>query len=167
MTHVPTTNQILRPLSRVGGVFDPVKVKAFDPLSQVPLGVYQPVAATPATRPAGQRPDGSDLLPNLNLGGFVSQPVNLITTLTALPALENTAYSGDVHATDPISVIRVRVAGVTGPDALSRSGSRGRPADRPAHAPGRGHRGRLLAGADDIDLPAEFGQPALTLTETG
>ncbi len=30
------------------GTFSPAKVKSFDPLSQVPLGAYQPVAAAPA-----------------------------------------------------------------------------------------------------------------------
>ena len=63
---------------------------------------------------------GADLQPSLNLGGYVSQPVQLITTLTALPALENSSvFSGDLHAGDPISVIRVRVAGVTGPNPVS------------------------------------------------
>ena len=63
---------------------------------------------------------GHDLLPSLNLGGYVSQPVQLITTLSALPALENSAvFKGDLHASDPISVIRVRVAGVTGPNPVS------------------------------------------------
>ena len=56
----------------------------------------------------------------MNLAGYVSQPVQLVTTLSALPVLENQRYfSGDLHAADPISVIRVRVAGVSGPDAVS------------------------------------------------
>ena len=50
---------------------------------------------------------GGDLLPSQNLGGLVSQPVNLVTTLAALPALENSQPYTGVPAADPISVIRV------------------------------------------------------------
>ncbi len=108
------------PLIKVAGDFDPARIKSFDPLSQVPLGDYQPVAAAPATAASRRALHGGDLLPSQNLGGLVSQPVNLITTLSALPALENTQVFTGVPAADPVSVIRVKVAGVTGPGALSR-----------------------------------------------
>ena len=50
----------------------------------------------------------------------MSQPVQLIPTLAALPALENSAvFSGDLHAGDPISVIRVRVGRLTGANPVS------------------------------------------------
>jgi putative ABC transport system permease protein len=102
------------------GQFDPGKVRAFDPLSEVPLGPYQPSAAAPANAASRRALGGHDLLPSLNLGGYVSQPVQLITTLSALPFIENSAvFTGDLHAADPISVIRVRVAGVTGPNPVS------------------------------------------------
>jgi putative ABC transport system permease protein len=102
------------------GEFDPGKVRAFDPLSAVPLGPYQPTAAAPADGASRRVLGGRDLLPSLNLGGYVSQPVQLITTLSDLPFIENSAvFTGDLHTADPISVIRVRVAGVTGPDPLS------------------------------------------------
>jgi putative ABC transport system permease protein len=107
------------PVPRAVGVFDPARITDFDRLSEVPLGPYQPTAAVPAG-PARSVLRGSDLQPSLNLGGYVSQPVQLITTLAALPALENsTVFSGDLHAGDPISVIRVRVTGVTGPNPVS------------------------------------------------
>ena len=76
-------------LIKVAGVFDPARIKSFDPLSQVPLGDYQPVAASPATAASRRALHGGDLLPSQNLGGLVSQPVNLVTTLSALAALEN------------------------------------------------------------------------------
>jgi putative ABC transport system permease protein len=108
------------PEPRAVGEFDPGWVRAFDPLSEVPLGPYQPTAAAPANAASRKALVGHDLLPSLNLGGYVSQPVQLITTLSALPALENSAvFKGDLHASDPISVIRVRVAGVTGPSPVS------------------------------------------------
>ena len=107
-------------LIKVAGVFAPARIRSFDPLSQVPLGDYQPVVAAPANAASRRALHGGDLLPSQNLGGLVSQPVNLITTLAALPALENHHNYTGVPTADPISVIRVKVAGVTGPGALSR-----------------------------------------------
>jgi putative ABC transport system permease protein len=61
------------PLIKVAGVFDPARIRSFDPLSQVPLGDYQPVAAGPATAVSRRALHGGDVLPNQNLGGLVSR----------------------------------------------------------------------------------------------
>ena len=135
----------------------------------MPLGIYQPTTAAPGQRGQPDAPwTGSDLLPTLNLAGYVSQPVQLVTTLAALPVLENQRYfSGDLHAADPISVIRVRVAGVTGPDAVSLARIR-QVAQQIAV---RTHLTvDIVAGSSPrpttVDLPAgRFGQPGLRLTE--
>jgi hypothetical protein len=155
------------PMIKVAGVFDPASIASFDPLSQVPLGDYQPVAAAPATAASRRALRGSDLLPSQNLGGLVSQPVNLITTLSALPGLQNTHFFTGVHAADPISVIRVRVAGVTGPGALSRERIN-EVAQQIAQRTGLDV--DIVAGSSPsprtIDLRGgKFGQPPLTLTE--
>jgi putative ABC transport system permease protein len=155
------------PLIKISGVFDPARIRAFDPLSQVPLGDYQPVAAAPATAASRQALHGGDLLPSQNLGGLVSQPVNLITTLSALPELENRHYYTGVPAADPISVIRVRVAGVTGADVLSRARIN---AVAQQIEQRTGLDVDIVAGSSPspvtIDVPAgKFGQPPLTLTE--
>ncbi len=155
------------PLIKIAGVFDPARIRAFSPLSQVPLGDYQPVVAAPATAASRRALHGSDLLPSQNLGGLVSQPVNLVTTLPALPILENTQAFTGVHASDPISVIRVMVAGVTGPDALSRARIN---AVAQQIAQRTGLEVDIVAGSSPsprtIGLPAgRFGQPPLTLTE--
>jgi putative ABC transport system permease protein len=150
------------------GIFNPSKIESFDPLSEVPLGAYSPVLAAPATAASRRALHGSDLLPNQNLGGYVSQPVDLITTLSALPALQNSGYyTGNLNATDPISVIRVRVAGVTGPNpvSLERIKEVAQQIDQRTHLDVD-----IVAGSSPspttIDLPAgKFGQPALTLTE--
>ena len=132
------------------GIFNPAKIKPFDPLSRVPLGAYHPVVAAAANAAARTALRGPDLLPDSNLGGYVSQPVDLITSLSALPALENEVrYGTDLPLPDPISVIRVRVAGVTGPERVAGADQGGCPADRRAHAPGRRHRGRVVADPDD------------------
>jgi len=154
-------------LIHIAGVFDPARIKAFDPLSQVPLGDYQPVAAAPATAASRQALHGADLLPSQNLGGLVSQPVNLITTLSALPELENGHYYTGVSTADPISVIRVGVAGVTGADVLSRARIN---AVAQQIEQRTGLDVDIVAGSSPspvtIDVPAgKFGQPPLTLTE--
>jgi len=150
------------------GIFNPAKVTSFDPLSQVPLGAYQPVAATPASAASRKALGGADLLPNQNIGGYVSQPIDLITTLSALPALQNTGYYGEnLPVSDPISVIRVRVAGVSGPNKLSLE----RIKEVAQQIAVRTHLDvDIVDGSSPspttIDLPAgKFGQPALTLTE--
>jgi len=157
------------PLAIIGvaGVFNPARIKSFDALSQVPLGVYEPVAARPATAASRQALHGSDLLPSQNVGGLISQPVNLITTLSALPVLENSDVYSGVHGADPISVIRVRVAGVTGADALSRERIS---AVAQQIEQRTGLDVDIVAGSSPspvtIDVPAsEFGQPPLTLSE--
>lgn len=172
--HSDQTNQYpvgqVPPLAapRLAGVFNPAKIESFDPLSQVPLGVYQPVTAAPGNAAARAALGGGDLLPNQNLGGFVSQPVDLITSLSALPVLENNPrYGSNGPVNDPISVIRVRVAGVTGPNALSLARIREVAQQISART---GLTVDIVAGSSPapqtIDLPAgKFGQPALTLTE--
>jgi hypothetical protein len=155
------------PALQVAGEFDPARITSFDPLSQVPLGDYQPVPAAPATAASRRALHGGDLLPSQNLGGLVSQPVNLITTLSALPALENSSFFSRVSAADPISVIRVKVAGVTGPGALSRERIN---AVAQQIEQRTGLDVDIVAGSSPspvtIDLPAgKYGQPPLTLSE--
>ena len=156
------------PIPRAVGLFDPGKVRVFDPLSAVPLGPYQPVAAAPANAASRKALGGHNLLPSLNMGGYVSQPVQLITTLSALPALErSTVFTGNLHAADPISVIRVRVAGVTGPNPVSLE----RIKEAAQQIAVRTHLTvDIVTGSSPaptaISLPAgKFGQPSLRLTE--
>jgi putative ABC transport system permease protein len=154
-------------LIKITGVFDPAKLKVFSALSEVPLGDYQPVTASPANGASRRALHGGDLLPNQNIGGLVSQPVNLITTLSALPDLEHGQQFTGVPARDPISVIRVKVAGVTGPGALSRERVN-TVAQQIEQRTGLDV--DVVAGSSPspvtIDLPAgKFGQPPLTLTQ--
>ncbi len=158
-------NQVTVP--RLAGIFDPARVEAFDPLTRVPLGAYEPTIAGPASAASRQVLGSAGLLPNLNLGGYVSQPVQLVTTLRALPALENSNYGGHAAAAAPISVIRVRVAGVTGPGAVSRERVK-EAAQQIALATGLDV--DIVAGSSlvptTITLPrGKYGQPALQLSE--
>jgi putative ABC transport system permease protein len=148
------------------GTFDAARVRSFDPLSQVPLGMYQPVAAAPADPASRKALGGHDLLPSLNLGGYVSQPAQLVTTLAELPALQGSGLFGD-DLNAPVSAVRVRVAGVTGPDAVSLERIR-EVAQQIALRTGLDV--DIVSGSSPaptvIDLPAgKFGRPALNLTE--
>jgi hypothetical protein len=102
------------------GVFDPAKLPAFDPLADVNLGLYTPVSVTAGDTPSQQALKRQELLPNSALTGYLRQPPQLITTLDGVKPFYSSAYGGRKHAADPISVVRVRVAGVVGPDAVSR-----------------------------------------------
>jgi putative ABC transport system permease protein len=168
--HAPQDNAFTGDIAapQLVGTFDPAKVTSFDPLSRVPLGMYQPTAVAPATAATRAALHGSDLLPNQNLGGYVSQPADLITTLSALPALQNEGYYGaGLDTNDPISVIRVRVAGVTGPNSVSLARIR----QVAQQIEVRTHLDvDIVAGsspaATTIALPAgKYGQPALALSE--
>ncbi|MGH3237892.1 MAG: FtsX-like permease family protein, partial [Streptosporangiaceae bacterium] len=150
------------------GTFSESKIAAFDPLSRVPLGPYQPTTAAPANAASSKALGGSDLLPSLNLGGYVSQPAQLITTLAALPALENSNYSGGTQlAKAPISVIRVRVAGVTGANRASLNRIKAVAGQIELRT---GLTVDIVAGSSPkpttIALPADkYGTPALLLSE--
>ncbi len=168
--HAPAGNSFsgLVAVPAVVGTFDPARIKSFDPLSRVPLGAYQPTAAAPANAASRKALGGRDLLPNQNLGGYVSQPVDLVTSLSALPVLQNAGYYGsDLPVADPISVIRVRVAGVTGPDPVSLERIR----EVAQQIAVRTHLDvDIVAGSSPsptaIELPAgKFGQPSLELRE--
>jgi putative ABC transport system permease protein len=101
------------------GRFDPAKLPGFSPLSAVPLESYEPPLVEPADAASSAALHGNPLLPTMNLGGYVQQPPFLFTTLEAAQGLLDPKYfeGGDPEA--PISAIRVRVAGVSGPDPLS------------------------------------------------
>jgi putative ABC transport system permease protein len=166
--HAVTTAHTVSPGAMLTGTFSPGRIQVFDPLSRVPLGPYQPTVAAPANAPSRAALHGGDLRPSLNLGGYVSQPVQLITTLAALPALENSKFSDDAQLRRaPISVIRVRVASVTGPDpaSLNRIKTVAEQIELRTHLTVD-----IVAGSSPaptaITLPATpSGQPALLLTE--
>ena len=68
----------------------------------------------------------------------------------------------------PISVIRVRVAGVTGPDPASLEPDQGgRRADRGAHPPDRGHRRRIVPVADHHLAAGRLVRPAAAAADRG
>lgn len=105
----------------ITGRFDPARLPGFSTLSAVPLESYSPPEARPGDRATerllGRRP----LLPSMNLGGYINQPPFLFTTLEGARGFLSPRFFHGGNYRAPISVIRVRVRGVTGPNAASRA----------------------------------------------
>src|SRR5205085_7310207 len=120
------------PTLLVVGRFDPRRLPGYSPLSRVPLETYYPPELEPANAASRAALGGRPYLPNQNLGGYVQQPPLILTTLNALRSyfLEPRWWGGGRlfrggslprrFLRAPLSVIRVRVAGVKGPDPVSR-----------------------------------------------
>lgn len=151
----------------VVGTFNPEKLPGFSRLSRVPLETYYPPRLDPLGDKSRELLGDRPLLPSQNLGGYIAQPPTLLLTLRGLkPFLNPNNYAGaDREA--PISVIRVRVKGVTGADPVSRERIR-----RVAAAihERTGLAVDITAGSSPtmipIDLPpGKFGRPPLTLAE--
>jgi ABC-type antimicrobial peptide transport system permease subunit len=163
-------NVAVNPTLQAVGVFDPTKILGFSELSKVPLTTYYPPDAAPADAASRRALGGRSLLPNANLTGYLQQPPTILTTIKSLPAfLGSDAYPdvSDQERTAPISVIRVRVAGVTGADDASRERVR-LAAEQIARETGLTV--DITAGTSPtpqtIDLAAgDFGRPELRLTE--
>jgi putative ABC transport system permease protein len=102
------------------GTFDTAKLPGFSSLSEVPLETYQPPSATPADERTRRLLGGHELLPNLNPAGYLQAPPLALTTLTAADSFTKARSFADVDDTAPISVIRIKVGGVTGTDDVSR-----------------------------------------------
>ncbi len=151
----------------IAGRFDPAKLPGFSPLSQVPLESYQPPQVEPADAASTRALHGGALLPTTNLAGYVQQPPFLFTTLQAAMGLLDHKYFGGGDPQAPISAIRVRVAGVSGPDPLSLARIK---AVALAIGQQTGLTVDVTAGSSPapvlVHLPAgSFGQPALVVRE--
>lgn len=153
----------------VVGRFDPERLPGFSELSRVPLETYYPPQVKAGDAAARRALGGRPLLPTMNLADYVAQPPLMLTTLEGLKGFLNPNlfdHSG-VRPKDPISVIRVRVAGVKGPDPASRE--RIKAVATTIHRR-TGLAVDITAGSSPhlvtIELPpGKFGRPALTLRE--
>lgn len=157
------------PEMEVVGSFDPQKLPGFSPLSKVPLETYYPPVLEPADPQSREALHGKQLRPTSNMAGYIQQPPLVLTTLKAARWFYNQLSYTAVHEKGkrPISVIRVRVKGVTGPDPLSLE--RIRVVAQKIHD-ATGLAVDITAGSSPhpllIDLPAgKFGRPPLLLRE--
>jgi putative ABC transport system permease protein len=158
------------PLLRVVGFFDPLRLRGFSALSRVPLETYYPPSLEPADARTNTLLHGKPLLPSQNLGDYEQQPPLLLTNFRGLvPLLSSERFSNlsPRQQRAPISVIRIRVKGVTGPDRLSET--RIRTVAQLVHER-TGLDIDITAGSSPtpltIRLPqGTYGRPALTLKE--
>lgn len=156
------------------GVFDASKIAGFGELSKVPLTTYYPPDAEPGDARAERLLDGRSLLPNGNLTGYLQQPPMILTTIQSLSTFNDPNSYPQLAGIDaaaaskrPISVVRIRVAGVTGTDDASRERVR-LVAEQIARQTGLSI--DVTVGSSPIRqqvvLPAgDFGRPELTLSE--
>ncbi|MFJ3762745.1 FtsX-like permease family protein [Streptomyces sp. NPDC090080] len=114
------SGRLPNPFVRLVGRYDTGKLRGFSPLSDTPLETYQTPQVTGADDATRAKLHGKPLRPDRNLGGYVSPPPTMLTTLDSVTALTK---SRRVPLQDkaPVSAIRIRVAGVTGVDTASRA----------------------------------------------
>jgi hypothetical protein len=154
------------PTLRAVGEFDPTGLPGFSPLSRLPQGVFYPPVAAPADARTRRLLHGQDLLPDSNPAGYLQPPPLLLTDISSLSAFSNPLAFPTGNSTDPISVIRVRVAGIhgDGSEAVARVRA---VAQEIARATGL--QVDVTIGSSPtpvtIDLPADRSRPALELTE--
>ncbi|WP_128380523.1 FtsX-like permease family protein [Streptomyces cavernae] len=109
------------PVIRVVGRYDPAKLRGFSALSRVPLETYQPPQVTGADARSRKALRNQPLRPDRNLGGYLSPPPTLLTTIDSISAFTHSRRKSPAHEKEPVSAIRIRVEGVTGVDPTSRA----------------------------------------------
>jgi putative ABC transport system permease protein len=117
---VDQTNLYQTPSLNIVGRFDPTLLPGFSALSEVPLESYYPPTVEPADEASTKALGGKPLLPTQNIADYIAQPPLLLTTMRGLkPFMNEDFFYPAVDKASPISVIRVRVEGVTGADPIS------------------------------------------------
>jgi putative ABC transport system permease protein len=148
------------------GTFDPARLRTTRTAGAAPGLVFEPPALRARTGRAARALGHRPLIAGDDPVGYLAQPPGLLTTLRAARVFTSSVFP-QVLGDPPISAVRVRVAGVTGIDPVSRERIR-QAAQRIAAATGLDV--DVTAGASGaptaLDLPAgRFGRPALALTE--
>lgn len=113
------TTEDTYPAVDVVGRFDPQRATPEGKLSGLTAATYVSPSlpgADPASRAAL---GGRGLAPSTNLAGYAAQPPTLLTTFAGAAPLLSQLYQG-ASPKAPIGVVRVRVAGLTGTDPVSR-----------------------------------------------
>lgn len=159
----------------VVGTFDPARVALGGELSAVPMDTYFNPGTPGADEASVRALRGGQLRPNANVTGLLGQPPLLLTPLSSVPLL----ISAEHYSTEPdypeyqlrekapISVVRVRLAGVVGLDARSRERVRV-VAEQIAQRTGLQVDVTLGSSPTAVtvhDPPGRFGRPALALRQ--
>ncbi|MCW2995911.1 MAG: transporter permease, partial [Conexibacter sp.] len=159
------------PLYDVVGTFDPNKLADALNANAAPLNPFHRPGAPAADPSAAPWLRGGTLAPDGNMAGYLIPPPALLTTIESGSVFSDSGVYGHETAAQagaPISVIRVRVAGVTGPDKVSRERLR---VAAETIAKRTGLQVDVVSGASPtavtVDLPASrLGRPAVALRES-
>ncbi|MFD7550712.1 ABC transporter permease [Streptomyces sp. NPDC059816] len=168
-TLVPQQSQAvqLRSHPKIVGTFDAERLPEFDAASRVPLGTYGAPALTGADDRSRKLLGGDALRPGASPASYVQQPPLMLVSLASTQWLADNGYMTRKQSLAPVSAIRVRVAGVSGADEVSRE--RVRIAAQEIQARTGLHVDVVLGSspvARTVVLPAgENGRPELRLTE--
>ncbi|MFI5793109.1 FtsX-like permease family protein [Streptomyces sp. NPDC051677] len=109
------------PILNIVGRYDTDRLRGFSALSQVPLETYRSPQVTGADAASRTALGDQPLRPDRNLGGYLSPPPTLLTTLDSLDVITHSRRKPTAQEKAPVSAIRIRVAGVTGVDPASRA----------------------------------------------
>ncbi|WP_173039538.1 hypothetical protein [Phytohabitans flavus] len=152
------------PLMSTVGIFDPGGMSA-GRRGVTAFSAQSLPGADPATRRAL---GGRKLVPNTNPAGYPAGAPTMLMPLSRIDAFTDPAVFSNVNQAAPVSAVRVRVAGVTGTDALGRERVR-TVADEIRRATGL--QVSVTLGATPaqvtVTVPAgQHGRPQLSVTET-
>ena len=146
------------------GEFDPSTVGASQASSGL-LGAYTPQPLTAADDASKAELGGKPMRSDLNPAGYLQDPPSLLVSLASLDEFD-AAYRG-LNGAAPVSAVRVRVAGVTGIDKVSRERIRV-VAEEIQQATGLDVDITLGTSTTDLTVslpPTTMGTPALQLQE--
>ncbi|MFJ3800256.1 FtsX-like permease family protein [Streptomyces sp. NPDC090088] len=115
------SGRLPNPFVRLVGRYDTGRLHGFSALSDTPLETYQAPQVTGADPATRAKLNGRPLRPDRNLGGYVSPPPTMLTTMDSITALTKSRRVPGLQDKAPVSAIRIRVAGVTGVDTASRA----------------------------------------------
>ncbi|MFJ9712782.1 FtsX-like permease family protein [Streptomyces sp. NPDC101234] len=115
------SGRLPNPFVQLVGRYDTGRLPGFSPLSDAPLETYQAPQVTGADDGTRKALHNKPLQPDRNLGGYVSQPPTMLTTMDSITALTKSRRVPSLQDKAPVSAIRIRVAGVTGVDTASRA----------------------------------------------
>ena len=148
------------------GVYDESRLTGLSDLTAQLLGGYTTLPTVGGDDRSTTLLHGQGLAPSGNLGGLVQAPPSMITTLDALPQLTGGKWE-PTNGTAPLSAVRVKVAGVTGIDDVSRERVR-LAADRISQTTGLALDVTVGASTTQrtLTLPAgNYGRPELVLSQ--
>ncbi|MEV5847430.1 FtsX-like permease family protein [Streptomyces sp. NPDC051985] len=115
------SGRLPNPFVRLVGRYDTGRLPGFSSLSDAPLEAYRSRQVSGADDATRAKLHGELLRFDRDLGGYVSLPLTMVTTMDSVTALTRSRRVAGLQGRAPVSAVRIRVAGVSGVDAASRA----------------------------------------------